>query len=64
LACLSPFSPRGEKGRRRLTTFPGEDRIVIYFEDTKKRAGAPCLLHEALLDKLREMPGKRNFVEK
>jgi DNA polymerase-3 subunit alpha len=47
-----------------LTMFPGSDRIILYFEDTKKRVGAPCLLHESLLAELRELLGEENVVVK
>ena len=47
-----------------LTMFPGNERIVLYFEDTKKRVGASCLIHEALLAELREKCGGENVVVK
>jgi DNA polymerase-3 subunit alpha len=56
--------PRYHRIELIVTMFPGEGRLVIYFEDTKKRLGAPCLLHEALLDELREMLGEGNVVVK
>ena len=47
-----------------LTMFPGDGRMVLYFEDTKKRVGAPCLLHESLIAELRELCGRENVVLK
>ena len=47
-----------------LTMFPGKDRIVLYFEDTKKKAAAPCLIHEALVAELTERCGPENVVVK
>ena len=47
-----------------LTMFPGSERMVLYFEDTKKRLGAPCLIHEALVAELTELCGEGNVVVK
>ena len=48
-----------------LEMFPGtEQQLILYFEDTKKRAAAPCLIHEALVDELRELAGEENVVVK
>ena len=47
-----------------LTMFPGRDRLVLYFEDSKKKAAAPCLIHEALLAELTELCGEENVVVK
>ena len=47
-----------------LTMFPGDGRMVLYFEDTKKRVGAPCLLHDSLIAELRELCGGENVVLK
>ena len=47
-----------------LTMFPGEDRMVLYFEDSRKKAGARCLIHEALVAELTEKCGKENVVVK
>ena len=45
-----------------LQMFPGKAQLVLYFEDTKKRAAAPCQIHDALLDELRELAGEENVV--
>ena len=38
--------------------------LVVYFEDTKKRLGARCVIHEALTEELRQMLGAENVVVK
>ena len=40
-----------------LTMFPGNESIILYFEDTKKRLGGQCVIHEALIAELRELLG-------
>ncbi len=47
-----------------LTMFPGTEPMVVYFADTKKRLGARCVIHPALVDELREMLGAENVVVK
>ena len=47
-----------------LDMFPGENRVVMYFEDTGKRLGAECLVHDALITELQEILGKQNVVVK
>ena len=47
-----------------LTMFPGTEPMVVYFADTKKRAGARCVIHPALVQELREMLGGENVVIK
>ena len=41
-----------------LTMFPGDEQIILYFEDTKKRMAAPCVVHEALVAELQELYGE------
>ncbi len=59
---------RDEKALHRielvLTMFPGTDPLVIYFADTKKRLGARCLIHPALVEELQERFGAENVVVK
>ena len=45
-----------------LKMFPGSDQMIIWCEREQKRIGAKCLLHETLLDELREMLGEDNVV--
>ncbi len=47
-----------------LTMFPGTDPLVVYFEDTKKRLGARCVIHPALVREMRETLGEKNVVVK
>ena len=44
--------------------FPGRERMVIHFSDTKKNVSAKCVIHEALVCELREMLGDGNVVVK
>ena len=46
-----------------LQMFMGEDRFVMYFEDTKKKREASCLIHEAFLKGLRIKFGYDNVKE-
>ncbi len=47
-----------------LTMFPGKQQMIIYCEREKKRIGAQCVIHEALVDELKEMLGEGNVVIK
>ncbi len=47
-----------------LTMFPGDEPMVVYFEDTKKRLGARCVIHPALVEELRERLGPESVVVK
>lgn len=47
-----------------LTMFPGQDQLIIYFEDTKKKYGTSCIIHPVLIKELEEMLGKENVVVK
>ena len=47
-----------------LTMFPGEEKLVVYFEDTKQKFSTRCLLHPALIDEMRERLGAENVVLK
>jgi len=52
------------KIKRVLNMFIGETPVVLYFEDTKKRKGTTCLLHEALIEELKSILGENNVVVK
>jgi DNA polymerase-3 subunit alpha len=45
-----------------LDMFPGREKIVMYFDDTKKKIGANCVIHQALVAELQEMLGQDNVV--
>ena len=47
-----------------LTMFPGQQQMIIYCEREKKRIGARCVIHEALIQELREMLGDGNVIVK
>ncbi len=47
-----------------LNMFPGAEPMVVYFEDTKKRLGAKCVIHPALVEELTELLGAENVVVK
>ena len=40
--------------------FPGTESMVVYFEDTKKRVGARCVIHPALVEEFSELLGPEN----
>lgn len=59
----SEDDPRVDRIEKLLVMFESEDdRIVLYFEDTKKRMAAGCLAHEALVRELEELLGAENVV--
>ena len=60
----SAEDPIVEKIRLILTMFPGQQQMILYCEKEKKRIGASCLIHEALVDELTERLGKENVVVK
>ena len=47
-----------------LQMFEGEERMIIYCEDTQKRLSARCLIHDSLVKELKEMFGIENVVVK
>ena len=47
-----------------LKMFPGTQKMVIYIEDEKKRLGTRCIIHQALLEELRQILGENNVVLK
>lgn len=47
-----------------LTMFPGAQQLIIYCEQEKKRIGANCIIHEALIAELKELLGEENVVVK
>ncbi len=53
-----------ERIKMLLVMFPGDQPIVTYFQDTRRRQGATCVIHPALVRELREMLGDDNVVVK
>ena len=47
-----------------LTMFPGTRQMIIYCEKEQKRMGANCLIHEGLVEELKELLGEENVVVK
>lgn len=60
----SKDDPRLQKIDKVLQMFEGEERMIIYCEDTKKRLTAKCLIHNSLVKELKEMLGEENVVVK
>ena len=60
----------GEEGgifdqiRAILGMYPGDNPVVVYFENTKKRRGSKCSLDGRMLDELVHALGKENVVVK
>lgn len=55
---------RLRKVRLALSFFPGNQQVVLYFEDCKKRVGSRCEIHPALVKDLTERLGEENVVVK
>ena len=58
----SETSPEYERLKLVHMMFPGRERMVIHFEDSKKNVGAKCIIHDALVKEFREMLGSENVV--
>ena len=56
--------PLLEKIKVIFSMFPGEEQAIIVLADTRKRLGARCQIHDALVDDLRERLGEDNVVIK
>ena len=56
--------PRLRKVKLVLSMFPGEEQIILYFEDCKKRVGTRGQCHPALIQDLTERLGQENVVLK
>ena len=52
------------KIRAILNMFPGDNGVVLYFEDTKRRRGTRCQFRESMLRELINVLGKANVVLK
>ncbi len=57
-------SPLFAKVRAIVNMFPGNDPVVVYFADTKKRRGARCTLDRRMLEELQNILGNDNVVVK
>ncbi|MBQ9268421.1 MAG: DNA polymerase III subunit alpha [Oscillospiraceae bacterium] len=47
-----------------LQMFPGQTQTVLFYADTRRRAGIGCLMDEMLLQELRDVLGPDNVVAK
>ena len=47
-----------------IQMFPGREQLVLFFDDSKKRMGARCLIHNALVEDLKEVLGEENVIIK
>jgi len=45
-----------------LVMFPGQEQMVLYMADTKKKLGARCVIHDALVRELEALVGEENVV--
>ena len=45
-----------------LQMFPGDEQLVLVFEDTGRRAAARCCVHPALVEELRSLAGQGNVA--
>ena len=52
------------KIRSVLNMFPGDEPVVVYFEDTKARRGSRCALDKRMLAELVAVLGQENVVIK
>ncbi len=73
----APVSPKGtlylrlptqdalfNKVRAMLAMFPGDNPVVVYFADTRKRMGSRCALDSILFNELKQVLGNENVVLK
>ena len=56
--------PRMRKVELVLSMFPGDGQAVLYFEDTHKRLGTPCVVHPALVSEMKGLLGPDRVVVK
>ena len=64
LRLSSQEDPVFRKVRAIINMFPGSQKTVVYFADTKRRAGTACTLDRRMLDELESVLGKENVVVK
>ena len=55
---------RLQKIEKVLQMFEGEERMIIYCEDTQKRLAAKCIIHASLVKELKEMLGEDKVLVK
>ena len=52
------------KTRAIINMFPGRNKVVVYFADTRQRRGAQCALDARMLTELKSVLGEENVVVK
>jgi len=52
------------KVRAIINMFPGENKVIVYFADTKQRRGAQCAVDPRMLAELKALLGEENVVVK
>jgi len=60
----SENSPEYKQLKLVRSMFPGNERMVIHFEDSKKNVGASCVIHEAFIEELEALLGNENVIVK
>ena len=60
----SRFDPALKRIELVLKMFPGSQSLILWCEREQKRFSARCLIHEGLIEELREMLGDKNVVVK
>jgi len=60
----SNADPRMRKIELIMSMFPGREPVTLYFEDTQKRVGGKCVIHNSLIKELQEMLGEGSVVVK
>ena len=56
--------PRLKRIQLILSMFPGQQQMIVYCQAEKKRMGCRCLIHEGLVEELKELLGSENVVVK
>jgi DNA polymerase-3 subunit alpha len=56
--------PLFEKIKLIFSMFPGQEQAVLVLADSRRRFGTRCLIHDALVEDLRERLGPENVVVK
>jgi DNA polymerase-3 subunit alpha len=60
----SEDDPALERIQLILNMFPGRQQMIIYCDREKKRMGAQCVIHDALVEELKDMLGDGSVVVK
>lgn len=58
----SQSDPVMEKISLVLNMFPGTQKFIVYYADSGRKVGRSCLIHQALVDEMKELLGNENVV--